>query len=152
MSLDTRQSVIRRALFATLGALAVALAVVGVFVPGIPTTIFVIAASYLFARSSPACEAWLERSPLLGPPLRRFRETGGMPAKSKGVALVSMWTGVAVSSYALTAVSRAAAVATLGLGIVGTTTVLVYVRTTPSPPTGRADVAGGTWTAGGQLE
>jgi uncharacterized protein len=96
MSLDTRQSVIRRALFATLGALAVALAVVGVFVPGIPTTIFVIAASYLFARSSPACEAWLERSPLLGPPLRRFRETGGMPAKSKGVALVSMWTGVAV--------------------------------------------------------
>ena len=69
------------------------MAIIGVFVPGLPTTVFVIAASYLFARSSPRLERWLERNRWLGPPLQRFRQTRGMPRKSKVLALASMWTG-----------------------------------------------------------
>src|SRR5262245_21872145 len=66
---------LRRGMFAALGVLCVALGIIGVFLPGLPTTEFIIAASYLFARSSPAAEAWLERHRWLGPPLRRFKET-----------------------------------------------------------------------------
>ena len=121
---------VRRALFAALGLLSVALALVGVFVPGLPTTVFVIAASYLFARSSPALDAWLERHRWFGPSLRRFRETRGMPAKSKVFALISMWAGVSVSLRALSDVGLAAQMPVLLLAVIGTATILFYVRTT----------------------
>ncbi len=121
---------IRRVLFAALGMLSAALGIVGVFVPGLPTTVFVIAASYLFARSSPTLEAWLERNPWLGPSLLRFRETRGMERRSKALALLSMWTGLGVSIPALAAVGVGAQLFALSLGLVGTATILFYVRTT----------------------
>ena len=118
----------RRALFVTLGVCSAALGLVGVFVPGMPTTVFVIAASYLFARSSPRLDAWLHRHRFLGPPLRRYQETGGMTPRSKGIAIACMWIGISASCIALWGVSAALQVATLGLGIIGTATILLYVR------------------------
>lgn len=130
MSTSSSIARVRRALFAALGLLSVALAIVGVFVPGLPTTVFVIAASYLFARSSPALESWLERHRWFGPSLRRFRETRGMPAKSKVCALISMWAGVSVSVRALADVGLAVQMPVLMLAVIGTATILFYVRTT----------------------
>ena len=121
---------IGRPVCAALGLLSVMLAIAGVFVPGLPTTVFVIAASYLFSRSSPTLAAWLERNRWLGPSLRRFRETRGMPAKSKAAALASMWTGVGASVYALAGVSITAQAVALSLALAGTVTILLYVRTT----------------------
>lgn len=121
---------IGRPVCAALGLLSVVLAIAGVFVPGLPTTVFVIAASYLFSRSSPTLAAWLERNRWLGPSLRRFRETRGMPAKSKAAALASMWTGVGASVYALAGVSITAQAVALSLAVAGTVTILLYVRTT----------------------
>jgi uncharacterized membrane protein YbaN (DUF454 family) len=91
MNLGTARSLVHRALFPALGVISVVLAFVGVFVPGLPTTIFVIAASYLFARSSPTLESWLPRNRWFGLTLRRFAEGRGMPLKSKVIALASMW-------------------------------------------------------------
>ena len=76
----------RRALYATLGVLLVVIGIVGVFVPGLPTTEFIIAASYLFARSSPRMHGWLESNPVFGPLLRRFRAVRWMPHRQKGLA------------------------------------------------------------------
>jgi uncharacterized membrane protein YbaN (DUF454 family) len=123
----------RRILFAALGMLSLALGIVGVFVPGLPTTEFVIAASYLFARSSPTLEGWLERNRWLGPPLRRYRETRGMPRKSKVFALISMWTGIGLSTHALSAVGLGAQLLVISLGVVGSATILFFVRTTAAP-------------------
>ena len=93
-----------------------ALGVVGVFVPGMPTTEFVLAASYLFARSSPRLERWLESNRWFGPSLRRFRETRGMPRQAKLIALASMWTGLSLSIYALSSVGAAAQIGAALLG------------------------------------
>jgi uncharacterized membrane protein YbaN (DUF454 family) len=120
----------RRTIYASLGLVSVALGIAGVFVPGLPTTVFVIAASYLFAHSSPALEQWLEHHRWLGPPLRRFRETGGMPRRSKAIALASMWSGIAVSVYALAAAGAAAQIAVLTCGAAGSAAILFAVRTT----------------------
>jgi uncharacterized protein len=120
----------RRTLCAALGMVSVALGIIGVFIPGLPTTVFVITASYLFARSSPALEAWLERNRWLGPPLQCFRETGGIPRRSKALALVSMWTGLGISIPALATVGVVAQMLALSLGLVGTATILFYLRTT----------------------
>jgi hypothetical protein len=130
MTIISRRGSIRRVLYATLGVLSVALGIIGVFVPGMPTTVFVIAASYLFAHSSPTLERWLERNRWLGPSLRRFKETRGMPLKSKVLALISMWAGLAISLRALAAVGTVAQLLALLLGIVGTATIVFVVRTT----------------------
>jgi len=130
MTIRSGRIAARRALCAVLGLLSVALGITGVFVPGLPTTVFVIAASYLFARSSPTLESWLERHRWLGPSLRRFRETGGMPLKSKALALASMWIGLGISIHALAAVGTVVQVFAFSLGIVGTATILFFVRTT----------------------
>jgi uncharacterized membrane protein YbaN (DUF454 family) len=121
---------VRRAAFAALGVLCVALGIIGVFVPGLPTTEFIIGASYLFARSSPALEGWLERNRWLGPPLRRFRETRGMPRKAKALALVSMWTGVGISTYMLATAGIGVQLFVLTMGAIGTVTILFLIRTT----------------------
>ena len=121
---------IRRALFMALGLLSVGLVIIGVVVPGIPTTEFVIAASFCFAQSSPRLEAWLDHNRWLGPSLRRFKETRGMPIRSKALALVSMWTGLLIGIHTLAAVGRVAQLLAVSLGLIGTATILFYVRTT----------------------
>jgi uncharacterized protein len=123
-----------RLVFVCAGCVSVALGAVGAVVPGMPTTIFLIIASYLFARSSPALDARLHRNRWLGPSLRRFHESGGMARRAKIVALASMWTGVTLSAIALARVSTTAQIATIGLGVVGTITLLWFVRTTPDDP------------------
>jgi uncharacterized protein len=129
-------------IYAALGWCAAALAIVGVVVPGMPTTVFVLAASYCFSRSSPRFERWLREHPWLGPPLRRFAQSGGMPRPAKRAALVAMWTAVLISSLVLAGIHSAAAAVTIGLGVVGTVSILAMPEgtrmTTPRPTTGRS--------------
>ena len=120
-------------IYAALGWCAVALAFVGVFVPGMPTTVFVLAAAYCFSRSSPRFERWLRKNPLLGPFLQRVAPGGGMPSSAKRAALAAMWTAVLLSSAILSSVHWAAAAGTIALGAIGTLSVLYAVRTAPDP-------------------
>ncbi len=126
-----------RLVFVCGGCVSVALGAIGAVVPGMPTTVFLIIASYLFARSSPSLDAWLHRNRWFGPSLRRFHETGGMARRTKILALASMWTGVSLSVIALSRVGTAAQIATFALGLIGTVTLVWFVRTTPE----RQDVA-----------
>lgn len=124
----------RRVLFAALGVLCLALGIVGVFMPGLPTTEFVLAASYLFSRSSPALEGWLERHRWFGPLLRQFRVTRGMPREAKLLALASTWTGVGISLYVLAAHGVGIQLLIVALGLIGTVTILFFVRTAARQP------------------
>jgi uncharacterized membrane protein YbaN (DUF454 family) len=130
MTITTERAAVVRPILASLGVLCIALGVIGVFVPGLPTTEFVLGASYLFARSSPRLERWLESNRWFGPSLRRFRETRGMPRRAKMLALTSMWIGLSVSIYVLASVGVGAQIAAAALGMIGTGTILFLVRTT----------------------
>ena len=130
MTMTTDRAAAIRLMLGSLGVLCVALGIIGVFVPGLPTTEFLLAASYLFARSSPRLERWLESNRWFGPSLRRFRETRGMPRRTKMLALVSMWVGLSVSIYLLASVGVGAQIAAASLGMIGTGTILFFVRTT----------------------
>lgn len=119
----------RRAVFAALGVACTGLAGLGVVVPGLPTTVFLIGASYLFARSSPRLENRLRESRWFGSTLRRIAESGGaMPRRAKLVALLSMWAGIAGSVLVLSGVV-ALQVTTVALGLVGTATIVFRVPT-----------------------
>lgn len=114
-----------------LGWCCVGLGFAGVFIPGLPTTVFILAASYLFARSSPRFQQWLLDHRWFGPRLRRYRETGGMPRSAKMTALTTMWIAVSLSALMLARVRWWAAIATVSLGVIGTLTILFGVRTVP---------------------
>jgi uncharacterized membrane protein YbaN (DUF454 family) len=76
-----------------LGWLMLALGVIGAFVPLMPTTIFVILASWFFARSSPRLAAWLVDHPRFGATLRAWHGTGAVPRQAKVMACIGMTVG-----------------------------------------------------------
>jgi uncharacterized membrane protein YbaN (DUF454 family) len=94
-----------------------------------PTTVFILIASYCFARSSPRLERWLLEHPRFGPGLRRFREQRGMPRSAKIAALGAMWTAITMSSLVLAMTAPKAVWAVVGLGVCGTGAILFWVRT-----------------------
>lgn len=69
-----------RAFYIILGCIAVVLGTIGIFVPGLPTTPFVLLASWCFYRSSPRLQAWLLQS-FLGKYIREYRDKGGLPLR-----------------------------------------------------------------------
>ena len=121
----------RKVLYRGLGCCAVALGFIGAVVPGMPTTVFILIASYFFSRSSPRLENWLLAHRWFGPPLRRFRDSGGITKSGKAAALGSMWTATLISSAMLAAANRKAALAAILLAVLGTLTILFAVRTVP---------------------
>ncbi len=70
--------------------LCVALGVIGIFVPGLPTTVFILMAGWAAARSSPRFSAWLESHRLFGPMLKNWRETRSVSRRAKWSATVMM--------------------------------------------------------------
>ena len=87
---------LRRSLYAAAGFAMVALGLVGLVLPVMPTTVFMIAAAWFFARSSPRFEAWLLNHPLFGPPIRRWRENGAIDPRAKALAMAGMGGGFIV--------------------------------------------------------
>lgn len=85
-----------RAGWLMLGFLCVGLGFVGVVVPLMPTTIFMILAVGCFARSSPRLEAWLLAHPRFGPSLRAWRDEGAVSRAGKRAASVGIAIGYAL--------------------------------------------------------
>ncbi len=89
----------KRPLYAAAGWAMVGLGIVGLFLPVMPTTVFMILAAWFFSRSSPRFEAWLLAHPLFGPPIVQWRETGAVPVVAKVFTVVSMAGGFAMFVY-----------------------------------------------------
>jgi uncharacterized membrane protein YbaN (DUF454 family) len=79
-----------RYLLLVFAALCVALGVIGIFVPGLPTTVFILMAAWAAARSSPRFHQWLESNATFGPMLRNWRKHGAVSRRSKITATVMM--------------------------------------------------------------
>ncbi len=90
----------RRWLLTAAGVVCVALAAVGAVLPGLPTTIFLILASYCFARSCPWLEERLLRNRLFAPYMAWIDGRERMPRRAKAGAIATMWLAV-ISSLAL---------------------------------------------------
>lgn len=80
-----------RWLFFCLGWLCVALGFLGVFLPLLPTTPFLLLALFLFARSSPRWRVALMRHRLLGPYIRGYASKEGLSVRAKATTLAVMW-------------------------------------------------------------
>ena len=78
---------VRRRLYVILGLIFVGIGILGALLPVLPTTPWLLIASYFFARSSPRLEAWLRRTPYFGHLIRDWEEHRGVRPKVKATAI-----------------------------------------------------------------
>lgn len=83
-----------RPFYLTAGLVMLALGIIGAFLPLMPTTIFLIMATWFFARSSPRLENWLLNHRRFGPVIRDWQEQGAISPKSKALACTGIALGI----------------------------------------------------------
>lgn len=79
------------------GFISIALAIIGVFLPVLPTVPFLLLASGCFARSSERFYAWLLDHAHLGPMIRPYLQGCGIPRATKLKAIALTWISIAIS-------------------------------------------------------
>jgi len=80
-----------RAIYAGLGAIFFGIGFIGVFLPVLPTTPFMLLALWAFSRSSERLHDYLWNHPKFGPPIQSWKKYGALPLKVKVSALVVMF-------------------------------------------------------------
>jgi len=88
-----------RPLLLAIGFVCLALGLVGVAIPVLPTTPFVLVAAACFARSSLRFYSALRRSRVFGPFIDNYQEGTGIPRAHKISTLAILWTGLGISMF-----------------------------------------------------
>ncbi|MBY0464840.1 MAG: YbaN family protein [Burkholderiales bacterium] len=112
------RSRLKRFLLISAGVLALFLAALGVVLPGLPTTPFVLLAAGCFAKASPTLHHWLLNRPRLGAMVRDWETHRSLPLRVKRLACGLMLVMVAVSAWQLAHLPLVA-VSVLLLGVLG---------------------------------
>ena len=122
-------SSIRRALLITAGLAAVVAGAIGIVVPLLPTTPFLLLAAVCFVRSSDRLYRWLTTNRVFGVYLRNYQEHRAMPAGMKWCAISVLWLTIGVSIAAIGHLSVRILLVVVGIGV---TILIARIRTLKS--------------------
>ncbi len=103
--MDHRTSTISQPLkylYLIIGFLLVGIGFVGIFVPLLPTTIFLILASFCFVRSSPKANEWLKNHKLLGVYVDNYQNKTGLSKSAKIINIFVLWVSISFSALLFT--------------------------------------------------
>ncbi len=89
----------KKSLFFIGGSISLTLGFIGIFLPLLPTTPFLLLASFCFIRSSERIHRWLIQHPLFGTYLNNYIHHGGITSKDRIKALLLLWAGLGFSSF-----------------------------------------------------
>ena len=89
----------KKALLISTGTFFVGIGIVGMFVPILPTTPFLLIAAALYARSSQKFYNWLINNKFFGKYIRNYREGKGVPLKIKIFTISLLWITIGCSAF-----------------------------------------------------
>ena len=110
------------------GLISLVTGVIGIILPLLPTTPFILLSAFCFARSSRRLHDWLLSHRHFGPPIQQWRDYGAISRSAKKLAVITMLGVLAIS------VAVGVPLAIIGLqalALIGTAT---FILTRPSPP------------------
>jgi uncharacterized protein len=116
-----------RIALAALGWMCLALGVVTLFLPLLPTTVFLLVALWALSQSSAPGYRWLREHPRLGPTMREWDDHGVIPPRAKVLAITGLISSEAVIGFFADDNWAVAAI----VGIVSVP-VAIYIGTRPS--------------------
>jgi len=93
----------QRVLWLAAGVVSLVTGLIGIMLPVLPTTPFVLLAAFCFSRGCDRCERWLLDHPRFGPLVRDWRERRAVPLRAKQFATVMMAFGSAWAAFTLPA-------------------------------------------------
>lgn len=105
------------------GSVSLLLGLIGVVLPGLPTTPFVLLAAACYAKASPRLHAWLLNHRLTGPMLRDWEAHRSLTRRTKTVAVASMLLMVSISIWSFRG-RLVLQLLLLALGLIGAWVVL----------------------------
>lgn len=118
-----------RWLLLVFAVLSLAAGVVGIFVPGLPTTVFVLMAAWAAARSSPRLHGWLSNHRLFGPMIRDWQNGGQVSRRVKWRASLMMAACSVIVGFTAHRVWTAA----LAIGCMAVVSGWLWLRPEPPP-------------------
>jgi len=89
---------VTRGLWFAAGLICLGLGAIGMVLPILPTTPFLLAAAACFCKSSRKMYDWLLNNKLFGEYIRNYKEGRGLPMRTKITALTVLWVTIAISS------------------------------------------------------
>ncbi len=116
-----------RGVILAIGWLSTTLGIIGIFIPLLPTTPFLLLAAVCFLRSSPKSYAWLIRHPTLGKYITNYLEGKGITLTAKITSITAMSLAVAFSIYFF--ISNSWIIALLVLITLGVSIYLIQLPT-----------------------
>jgi uncharacterized membrane protein YbaN (DUF454 family) len=92
---------IRKAVLIFAGTVCVALGVLGMFLPLLPTTVFLLMAAYCYSRSSDRFHGWLVNNRWLGGYIRNYKSGQGVSLRQKVTTISILWVSIGFSIWML---------------------------------------------------
>ncbi|MDR3292395.1 MAG: YbaN family protein [Methanobrevibacter sp.] len=88
---------IKRSLYFTFGIIFLSLGTIGILIPLLPTTPFVILAAFCFGKSSKKAEQWILKSKYFGSYIENYRNKVGVPIRIKIRSIIFLWVVLIIS-------------------------------------------------------
>ena len=96
------QNKVTKVLLIIIGWISIVLGVIGIVLPLLPTTPFILLAAACFAKSSKKFHHWIITHPLFGPIINNFQNGQGIPHNVKIKVILFIWLTLGISIYFLT--------------------------------------------------
>ncbi|MBE7517475.1 MAG: YbaN family protein [Chloracidobacterium sp.] len=90
---------IRKAILIFLGTVCVGLGVMGMFLPLMPTTVFLLLAAYCYSKSSEKFHTWLLTNRLCGKYITNYKSGRGITVRQKVSTCLTLWASIGLSIW-----------------------------------------------------